>query len=120
MLPAFALARFSKHRHFTASQYFLPIKRIQLNFRTLRPACAATTSSDQVKIATLLFLSLLYTEAHSTTPLPNGNKLTTQAGGTPSFHAKHAQKPTLLIVKAPFSCTKFGVPRKVLLWITYL
>jgi hypothetical protein len=36
-----------------------------------------TSSSDQVKIARLLFLTPFYTEHHKDSPLPNGNKLTT-------------------------------------------
>jgi len=36
MLNAPALVRFSKQRHFTASQYFLPIKRTSLYFRVMK------------------------------------------------------------------------------------
>jgi hypothetical protein len=35
-LNALALVRFSKQRHFTASQYFLPIKRTSLYFRVMK------------------------------------------------------------------------------------
>jgi hypothetical protein len=44
-------------------------------FRTMNTVCT-TSSSDQVKIATLLFLTLFYTEPPAHSSLPNGNKLT--------------------------------------------
>jgi hypothetical protein len=63
-------------RHFTASQYFLPIKRTNSAFRTMNTDIPAS-SLDQVKIATLLFVTPFYTEPAMCPPLPNGNKLTT-------------------------------------------
>jgi hypothetical protein len=45
----------------------------------MQDQCMRTTSlSDQVKIATLLFLALFYTEAPGGTSALNGNKLTTR------------------------------------------
>jgi hypothetical protein len=49
-----------------------------------------TSSSDQVKIATLLFLTLFYTEHRAHSPLPNGNKLTTPDFVRPISQAKSA------------------------------
>ena len=81
---------FSKQQYFTASQYFLPSQATSPVFPPdASPAatrCAgarvantsATTSlSDQVKIASLLFLTPFYTEVPRRPPRRNGNKLTT-------------------------------------------
>src|ERR1700756_3844738 len=66
-----------------------------------------TSWSDQVKIATLLFLSLFYTEAEFACLRLNGNKLTTSALCLAVPGRKYARFPTLLPMPVLYYCNKF-------------
>ena len=72
-----SILSFSKAAVFYRIAIFPADQAKRAGFPHVEHGGCTTSSSDQVKIATLLFLTLFYTEHPAHSPLPNGNKLTT-------------------------------------------